>query len=381
MEIAESYEITTRSGSVYIVSRTGDGRWWLSGDNVDSPTSKSLGGGRWQIEPAAPWPPVLGDSMMFRPPRSLRVNDPRRMPGGGKRTSMVVRVELLATEGGEEPMTPLQAFRAANLAVPPRDFRASDSSESIMLAADLGLAYSTQRRPILLNDLDAQLTAGATDYFEFVVQAELLMYEEREIPEIELSWGMAISRGEADHDLRIKAFSTGFSMGMEDTRESIKTRRSILAAHLGADVESVRITYLGPYGDLFVFTWEEDMYVVFLPQEDVLISRQYVADNLGQFIERADLFDHTALPNGAEAVLETIRSLPPELATESLRAVLADEDLFVDVCVAEDLGSIAMMTAGLATDGALFELEGGVRILRILDMDDTMVEFTDPDTA
>lgn len=83
-------EITTRSGSVYRVGRGTHGRWWMAADNVPNPTSVALDPDDWwEIRRPEPWPPELGERIWLMPPEELDCDDPRRMPGGGKRTSFV----------------------------------------------------------------------------------------------------------------------------------------------------------------------------------------------------------------------------------------------------------------------------------------------------
>lgn len=97
----ERWEITTESGSLYRVGLDADGRWWIGGDNVATPTSRSLADGCWEIEPPAAWPPELGSPLEFRAPARLSREDPRRVPGGGKVTSRVVEVHHIP---GSQPV-------------------------------------------------------------------------------------------------------------------------------------------------------------------------------------------------------------------------------------------------------------------------------------
>lgn len=91
----ERWAIHTYTGSVYYVSRDSEGQWWMGADNVPNPTSCYLGDGTWVIQQPAPWPPVVGESIMLLPPPELEFGDPRRVPGGGKYTSPVVSFERL----------------------------------------------------------------------------------------------------------------------------------------------------------------------------------------------------------------------------------------------------------------------------------------------
>lgn len=92
----EIWEIETRSGSVYRITRDGSGQWWVGGENVQTPMSHSLVDGTWEIDPPTPWPPVLGSALEFRAPPDLALDDPTRIPGGGKLTSSVMSVRVLA---------------------------------------------------------------------------------------------------------------------------------------------------------------------------------------------------------------------------------------------------------------------------------------------
>lgn len=91
-------QMTTRSGSIYRVARDGQGGWWMSADNVPSPTSVRLNPDRWwRISAPRPWPPELGERLELMAPESLDRDDPRRVPGGGKVTSLVRVIRRPAT--------------------------------------------------------------------------------------------------------------------------------------------------------------------------------------------------------------------------------------------------------------------------------------------
>jgi hypothetical protein len=88
--------VETSSGSEYVVAcHPEDGSFWFgpsSRGNVASPTSVALEPGQsWRIDP-----PFIAVGMpgVFRAPLDLPFGDPRRVPGGGKYTSPVVRVVL-----------------------------------------------------------------------------------------------------------------------------------------------------------------------------------------------------------------------------------------------------------------------------------------------
>ena len=86
--------IITRSGSTYYV-RELDGRFWLSGANVASESSRPLHDGAWQITRPLPWPPIIGRPVVFLPlARFNIVGHPERLPGGGKNTSTVTDVRV-----------------------------------------------------------------------------------------------------------------------------------------------------------------------------------------------------------------------------------------------------------------------------------------------
>lgn len=84
--------IHTKSGSVYKLGRT-NGRWWVSGVNVVNEQSKDIRGDKWEIE--RPAPTEIGMPLVFVAARSLAMDDPARMPGGGKVTSPVTSMELV----------------------------------------------------------------------------------------------------------------------------------------------------------------------------------------------------------------------------------------------------------------------------------------------
>jgi hypothetical protein len=89
----QRWEISTQSGSLYRVGLDADDRWWVSAENVKSPTSCSLADGCWEIQAPKPWPPEIGHPFEFRAPAHLAHDSPKRVPGGGKITSAVVRIQ------------------------------------------------------------------------------------------------------------------------------------------------------------------------------------------------------------------------------------------------------------------------------------------------
>jgi len=100
--IIEAWCVTTHSGSRYRLLHDDRDMWWLGGDNVANPISCKLPSGRyWCIQPPVPWPPVIGGSLWLEAPDDLVPGDEARIPGGGKLTSPVRRVEALL--GAEPP--------------------------------------------------------------------------------------------------------------------------------------------------------------------------------------------------------------------------------------------------------------------------------------
>lgn len=88
--------VETASGSQYVVAcHPDDGSYWFGAGargNVARPTSISLEPGQsWRIEPPFI---AVGLPAVFRAPLGLPHGDPRRVPGGGKYTSPVMRVVL-----------------------------------------------------------------------------------------------------------------------------------------------------------------------------------------------------------------------------------------------------------------------------------------------
>lgn len=88
--------IRTLTGSRYLVHLTEDARWWLAGDNVPNDNSTRVPVGAWLIDAPAPWPPRQGLGIYLGAPRWLRLDDPRRIPKGGKNTSPVASWDVVA---------------------------------------------------------------------------------------------------------------------------------------------------------------------------------------------------------------------------------------------------------------------------------------------
>lgn len=90
-------KVTTESGSVYYV-REDAGRYYLRALNKPNPYSVDVSPEReWEVAPA-PWPPVVGEQMLLLSVYVWEPGHPERIPGGGKYTSPVVRIEPLTSE-------------------------------------------------------------------------------------------------------------------------------------------------------------------------------------------------------------------------------------------------------------------------------------------
>lgn len=111
----QRWEITTETGSLYRLGLDADGRWWVSGDNIATPTSCCLADGCWEIQPPASWPPEPGFPLEFRAPPRLSAGDPRRVPGGGKVTSPVTEVRYVP--GSQPVRVPMGQFVATPVAL------------------------------------------------------------------------------------------------------------------------------------------------------------------------------------------------------------------------------------------------------------------------
>jgi hypothetical protein len=86
-----TWTIITQTGSSYFLAHDQAGDWWLAADNIPSPRSCSLADGVWAVQEPVPWPPIVGERLWIEA-QPLPMNDPRRVPGGGKDTSPVIQV-------------------------------------------------------------------------------------------------------------------------------------------------------------------------------------------------------------------------------------------------------------------------------------------------
>jgi hypothetical protein len=85
----------TITGSRYFIF-CADGDWFFWADNMPGPLSRKLDGGPWVIEPLDAL--LVGAGMLLMAPRTLPRDGSSRAPGGGKRTSLLVRMEVLAAD-------------------------------------------------------------------------------------------------------------------------------------------------------------------------------------------------------------------------------------------------------------------------------------------
>lgn len=95
-------ELVTVNGSHYWVGRDPQtGTWWMRGENVPNPISARLDPTRWwQIEQPDPWPVRLQERVMLRAASHLAMDDPLRIPGGGKFTSPIRDVCVMRVSPG-----------------------------------------------------------------------------------------------------------------------------------------------------------------------------------------------------------------------------------------------------------------------------------------
>lgn len=91
--------VLTQTGSVYRVARDPEESWWFTADNQPNRNSRRLDPGTWwRIQTPRPWPPELGEQLWLMPPEELDQNDPQRVPGGGKHTSLVRAIRRTGDE-------------------------------------------------------------------------------------------------------------------------------------------------------------------------------------------------------------------------------------------------------------------------------------------
>ena len=108
----------TLSGSCYRLASS-DGEWILTADNVPNASSCALNGtGPWVITP--PLGLFLGFPLELLAPTTLPLDDPSRVPGGGKLTSILVKLALYGAHGCQPvtsaaPVTSLSAVRSGAL--------------------------------------------------------------------------------------------------------------------------------------------------------------------------------------------------------------------------------------------------------------------------
>jgi hypothetical protein len=85
----------TETGSRYLVRQDDGGQWWLVADHVPTESSLPIMDAEWQIRAPDPWPPVVGERLWILSQYYEQPGHHARIPGGGKHTSPVVRVEAL----------------------------------------------------------------------------------------------------------------------------------------------------------------------------------------------------------------------------------------------------------------------------------------------
>lgn len=87
-------KVVTASGSVYEAEQLA--HWWIfaSYQNAVSPVSNKDMGDRWWVI-ADPEAPVLGKRWHFHALPEFELNDPERLPGGGKYTSPVAEIWVM----------------------------------------------------------------------------------------------------------------------------------------------------------------------------------------------------------------------------------------------------------------------------------------------
>ena len=90
--------ITTYSGSVYRIRQDATGIWRMLGENVVTERSKDIRPvdgleHGWEIEFGSV--PKIGEPLCVVAPARMAMDDPMRIPGGGKITSPITNIEVL----------------------------------------------------------------------------------------------------------------------------------------------------------------------------------------------------------------------------------------------------------------------------------------------
>ena len=88
--------ITTMSGSVYTIRQATTGIWRMLGENVVTERSKDIRAvdgleHGWEVEFGSV--PKIGEPLCVLAPARLAMDDPTRIPGGGKITSPITNIE------------------------------------------------------------------------------------------------------------------------------------------------------------------------------------------------------------------------------------------------------------------------------------------------
>lgn len=104
-------QLTTMTGSTYCVARDPvEGRYWLTAENVATERSRALRrGAMWEIRPPLM---AVGLPALLLAPEAFARDDPRRVPGGGKRTSLVRQAAIY--RGAVMPATEQTPAREAH---------------------------------------------------------------------------------------------------------------------------------------------------------------------------------------------------------------------------------------------------------------------------
>lgn len=236
---------------------------------------------------------------------------------------------------------------------------------AILVAEMSGFECARDRRYALLNGQVPTITPA--DYVEEVVRTYC---EEFQDDETIADWNTALENGSIENDPRVHVYCERFRSVIEALHEQIQEQREILAGTLDVPTCDVVPVDFGWDLRLVLFRHDEDLFFVFLDASDVDVAKSYIQENLHVLREEPEfLLTQTRLPEGADLVIDALSAMPDLVASESIEALVVDVEQCVTSAVATFDDNVSYMTWGIATDGAIYDLEDDVRIVRVLEID------------
>lgn len=223
---------------------------------------------------------------------------------------------------------------------------------AIELARDEGARHAATNLRNILGERGKEHFADGHDFWAAVV---VPARERGETSDDEVErWETEFQNGRMLRDPRVQAFCAAWSSTASDLASRAEYKQGLLEDALDGDLSDDALTVhgVGP-GRQPVFARGPERFAVFLHDEVRSAVEEVIADSLHNAPAEM-LADHSALPLGAEWVIERLQKEYGEQANEALLRMTLDRDLLIDRLI--DHHGMSFLLTGQSGD--LVEVRG-----------------------